>query len=239
MVSRARLRGAAIATCPAVLVVFALAAPLAATLIGCAPARPVPERGPAIKVEREMWEFGTIERGDTARTSLKVTNAGSDSLRLAASITCDCLTASWDRTVLPPGGSTKIALALVGYEIKDATSKTLFLDSNDKSRPRVTITATGRVVRGRKPHLVATPNPLPITDGQGELRIENQGREDLVIADVRCFGCGSDWTRLVLPAGQDSVLQVNAVPEWPNGRWIEIDSNDPVQPLRKISLVMM
>jgi hypothetical protein len=217
----------------------AFGAILCAALGGCAPARPVPDRGPAIKVEREVWDFGTIERGDTARTTIRVANVGSDSLRLAASITCDCLTASWQETALPPGGSTEVALALVGYEIKDATSKTLFLDSNDQARPRVAITATGKVVRGRKPHLVATPNPLPVEKWQGTLRIENLGREDLVITDVRCFGSTGDWTRLTLPAGEDSVLEVEAVPDWPDGRWIEIDSNDPVLPLRKISLVVM
>ncbi|MFZ1947270.1 MAG: DUF1573 domain-containing protein [bacterium] len=239
MVGGAVRGGGAVTAWWIALMALGLAAPFLATLIGCAPPRPVPGQGPAIKVDREVWDFGTIERGDTVRTSLAVANAGSDSLRLAASITCDCLTASWERTVLPPRGSTEIALAMVGYEIKDATSKTLFLDSNDQSRPRVAITATGRVVRGRRPHLVATPSPLPIEQWHGELRIENQGREDLVIADVRCFGCGSDWSRLVLPAGRDSILHVDAIPQWPDGRWIEIDSNDPVLPLRKISLVTM
>jgi len=67
--------------------------------------------------------------------------------------------------------------------------------------------------------------------------IGNRGKQELVIRDVRCFGCSGDWTQTVVGGGEEAVLQVELLPDWPDQRWIELDSNDPVSPLRKVSLV--
>ena len=131
-----------------------------------------------------------------------------------------------------------MSLSLLGDEVREVTSKTLFVDSNDPIRPRAAITARGRVTEGEGPHLVVTPNPLPVEPAsQGRLVISNRGKQELVIRDVRCFGCSGDWTQTVVGGGEEAVLQVELLPDWPDQRWIELDSNDPVSPLRKVSLV--
>jgi hypothetical protein len=197
------------------------------------------------KVEREVWDFGTIERGQTAKTRLKVTNKGNDSLRLLLSTSCECLSAALDQSVVPPRGASWLSLSFLGYEIKDATSKTLYLDTNDPLRPRLTLTVTGRVTKGKGPHLVATPNTLPVemapdsSVASGSLTLSNRGGARLVITAIRCFGCSSEWNELVLEPGEEATLRVQALPAWQTGRWLEIESNDPVWPVKKISLVEM
>ena len=42
---------------------------------------------------------------------------------------------------------------------------------------------------------------------------------------------------MTLEAGGEARLEVETIPSWEDGRWLEIESNDPVSPLRKISLV--
>ena len=221
-----------------------LGVPALLVLASCAPPAPRPQ-APVVKVEQEVWDFGTIERGQTAKTRLKITNKGNDSLRLLLSTSCECLSAAVDQPVVPPRGAGWLSLSFLGYEIKDVTSKTLYLDTNDPLQPRVTITVTGRVTKGRGPHLVAIPNPLPVemapdsSVASGSLTLSNLGGARLVIRAIRCFGCTSEWNELVLEPGEEAALRVEALPGWQTGRWLEIESNDPVWPVKRMSLVEM
>jgi hypothetical protein len=200
---------------------------------------------PAVKVEREVWDFGTIERGQTAKTRIKVGNRGQDSLRLSLYTSCECLAAAIEPPVVPPRGAGWLSLSFLGYEIKDVTSKTLYLDTNDPLQPRITIAVTGRVTEGRGPHLVATPNPLPVvmapdsSVASGSLTLSNRGGARLVVTAIRCFGCTSELNELVLEPREEASLRVEAMPGWQTGRWLEIESNDPVWPVKKVSLVEM
>jgi hypothetical protein len=200
------------------------------------------QAGPAIEISADLWDFGTLERGGRATGEITVTNTGSDTLRIALHSACDCLTASIASATIPPGGSSSVALAYLGHEVREASSKTLFIDSNDPRRERLTVTATGRVVEGRAPHLVALPNPLPIgkaASGRSHLAVSNPGGGDLVIEEVRCFGCVADWAGKVLRQGEEATIYVEVLPEWPDTRWVEIQSNDPISPLKTVPIVQM
>lgn len=230
----------------------------------CVPGKATRPAGPAIEISTYVWDFGTIERGQRTASEIKVTNAGDDSLRVRLHTACDCLTASIGSSVISPGGSSPISLIYMGDEVKDASSKTLYIDSNDPVRGRLTVNVTGRVTEGKGPHLVALPNPLPLVplkeaagagsdaaaaglDGSIEgpvfqeamLSVINRGGGDLVIDQVRCFGCSSDWTEKTLRPGEEAALYIDALPDWPDKRWIEIQSSDPVTPLKKVPIVEM
>jgi len=227
------------------------------SVMSCVPGKATRPPGPAIEISADVWDFGTLERGRSAASEIIVTNAGTDSLRVSLHTACDCLTASVDAPVIPPWGSSPISLVYLGDEVKDASSKTLYIDSNDSVRGRLTVTVRGKVVEGKGPHLVALPNPLPLKRAPGAdgdaagaggkpagfepatLAVANRGGEDLVISAVRCFGCTSDWTERILRRGEEGVLYVDALPEWAGKRWIEIESNDPVAPLKKVPIVKM
>ena len=123
-------------------------------------------------------------------------NIGSDSLLVTLRTSCDCFTVSRESLAVAPGQSESFTLILQGPVVKDPTTKTLYLDSNDPATPRVTFVVKGAVKAGRLPHLAATPDPAPLTADRpsADILIENRGREDLSIAQIRFFGCTGDWT---------------------------------------------
>ena len=76
--------------------------------------------------------------------------------------------------------------------IKDKTTKTLYVDSNDEVNPRIAVKVTGKVIPGDGPHLVVRPDPLlldPENPGYPEARLEllNRGGRHLEIIEIRCF----------------------------------------------------
>jgi hypothetical protein len=214
----------------------------------CAPPRVPAAAGPSASLKTEAWDFGTIRRGETARTAIELANPGTDTLRATFSPSCDCLKTAPESAFVPPGKSAIVSLSFLGYEIKDATTKTLFIDTNDPVKPRIALTVRGRVVQGTGPDIVILPNPLPAYGApgaapteprRGDLTVRNAGREDLIVKEVRCFGCIADPTALALPPASEAVLKISTIPGWQDGRWIELESNDPLFPTKRISIVDM
>ena len=276
----------------AVAVVTGLAVLGSMAWVACAPHKIGTGKPFAVEAEKQIWSFGTIERGERATTRLRIRNTGRATVRLSLLPSCDCLAADVEPAVVPPSGSAWLSLSFLGDEVKEATSKTLYVDFGEPSEnagpgpTRLTITVTGTVVEGHGPHIVVTPNPLPVVtrpdrdrkaagepsasaaggaDGReragegkagetaqagadvagaaairvGTLTISNRGKEDLVVKAVRGFGCAGDWSEVVLEPGGGAELVVETTVNCAEGRWIEIESNDPITPLKKISLVEM
>lgn len=198
--------------------------------------------GPSIAIGADEWGFGTIERGETAAGRVSIGNTGSDTLNVSLYSTCDCLSAKPEQAAIPPGGKLALELTYTGDEIKHPVTKTVFIDSNDPQSPRITFKVTGTVTPGSRPHLVAVPNPLALDPAaplypQAELTIKNRGEETLEILDVTCFGCTNTWGQRVLAGGEEAYLEIMPLPDWDDRRWLEIESNDPVEPLKKITIV--
>jgi len=211
-------------------------------MMACAPAKPVKRDGPAIRLSAKTWSIGTIKRGETVARGLAVTNQGTDTLVISLYSTCDCLRAAAETDTIPPAGQGLIWLSYTGDDIKDKMTRTLFVDSNDDTNPRLTFTVTGRVTPGEVPHLSAIPNPLLFDASDPSypaafVTITNKGGQALEITAVRCFGCISEWSQNALSRGEQAVLQIEALPDWPQQRWIEIESNDPVSPVKKIAII--
>lgn len=207
----------------------------------CAPAPRRQPEGPAIVLDEPTWEFGTLKRGETAGTEIAISNGGSDTLRISAYSSCDCLSAKLQAEAIAPGKSTLLIISYMGDEVKARVTKTVFLDSNDPVNPRLTLKAMGTVLAGDLPHLVVTPSPLPYDvatgDGTSLLKIANRGQQRLKIDAIRCYGCTSRWSFLELASGDEIQLDIGLLPDWHDNRWIEIESNDPVSPLRKVVIV--
>jgi hypothetical protein len=209
---------------------------------GCAPTLATRTPGPAISISASSWDFGTIKRGETATHKITVTSAGTDTLTLSLYSTCDCLIASADAGTIPPGDRITIELSYIGVDITDRVTKTLFVDSNDPDNTRLAFEATGKVIPGDLPHLSALPDPLSLSPSEASysrslLTLANKGRQDLKIEDIRCFGCISLWNHGTLGHGEELSIEIESLPDWTGARWIEIDSNDPVLPLKKVVIV--
>ena len=216
-------------------------------MLACAPARTVKRTGPAVSLSADFWDFGTLKRGEKNAGELTIVNEGTDTLSISLHPTCDCLEAWMDSDRLAPGESLPIYLTYLGDEIKDRTSKTLYVDSNDEMNPRIAVKVTGKVIPGDGPHLAVTPDPL-LFDAEDplypvvQLTILNIGRDQLEVREIRFFGCTADWDPAGLPVKLDSdgekiefgVLKLEG---WTGTRWIEIETDDPVNPLKKIPIL--
>jgi hypothetical protein len=210
--------------------------------LACVPRTGHRPAGPSIAVTSQAWHFGSIKRGETVDTEIAVTNHGTDTLSISLYSTCDCLTAVAEHERITPGGTTSISLTYIGDEIKDRVTKTLYIDTNDTRNPRLTVEVTGSILPGDLPHMVVIPNPVAVEMSGPEgpvasLTITNRGRLPLTISGIRCFGCINDWLEDELRAGEKTTLQIELLPDWQDKRWVEIESSDPVSPLRKVAII--
>lgn len=233
--------------------IFCVSAVIAAAL-ACAPAGSVKRpaspgkmAGPAIALSSRTWDFGTLKRGEKSSGEITVTNAGSEPLTVSLYPTCDCLEARMDSEEVAPGEALPIYMTYLGDEIKDRLTKTLYVESNDQSNPRIAVTVTGRVIPGDGPHLRVSPDPLlfdpedPLYP-EASLALDNIGRADLELKEMRFFGCVADLDPASLPisltgGGAGLVLRLEKLDGWSGTRWIEIESDDPVHPVKKVSVL--
>lgn len=197
-------------------------------------------RRPNVVVDPEVWNFGTIERGETVKGRVTIRNYTDTTFSISVHSTCDCLRASTDKDVLRPRGETQINLSYLGDVIKERVSKTVFVKLNGTTPRQLKIDVTGTVIPGEKPHLSILPNPIPIERSKGTsnlLEISNLGQEELAIDQIRCYGCKTNAVSLKLGSGEKAVIVVDLLTQWEGKRWLEIESNDPVTPLRKIAII--
>jgi hypothetical protein len=221
------------------------AGPLFAVLISlpaCAPPMPQESRSPGLSVETRVWDFGTLERGETKTESISLANRSRDTLQVTLHSTCDCLTATPSEITLPPGARATVRLDYMGDEIKAPVTKTVFIDPHDAGQPRIAFKVTGNVIPGTCPHLFAVPDPLLLDPADSSypaarLTITNRGTEPLRIEEITCFGCINAWSQGEVAQGEATVLDITPLDDWAGRRWIEILSNDPVQPLKRITIV--
>jgi hypothetical protein len=197
-----------------------------------------------LSIENETWDFGSIKRGEKATRTMAVTNGGEDALVITARSTCDCLTARLEVETLPSGAATDLRLSFLGEDISERVTKTVYVQATEPHADRITLTVTGRVTRGDGPHLEALPTML-LFEKSGEayepalLRIINRGRADLDVADIRCFGCVAGGGGFTLRADEETEIEVGLADGWTETRWLEVDSNDPIAPTKKIPLVVL
>jgi hypothetical protein len=148
----------------------------------------------ALSIESEIWDFGSIKRGETATRTVVLRNAGEDVLAVSARSSCDCLTARLESETLAPGAATDLRLSFLGEDISERVTKTVYVQAAEPFAERITLTVTGRVTKGDGPHLEALPTMLLFEKSGGAyepalLRVINRGGAELDVAEIRCFGC--------------------------------------------------
>ena len=119
----------------------------------------------------------------------------------------------------------------------------MYIDAGGAEEQRMRITVTGRVEPGEGPHLECLPSPMLFektggTYGPAVLNVANRGRALLAITEIRCFGCEASRRTFDVGGGEEVEVEISLLDGWSGHRWVEVDSNDPVQATRKISLVL-
>ena len=114
--------------------------------------------GPAISVDKEVHDYGTVAFGGNGTCEFKVTNSGTEPLILSkCKGSCGCTVPTCDTTPILPGGSSIIT---VKYDTKrpGPINKSVTIHSNAENSQVKVVHIKGNVE--------ADPNaPAPVTPG--------------------------------------------------------------------------
>lgn len=101
--------------------------------------------GPQITVDKEVHDYGTIEKGGDPYCFFEVTNTGTEPLIISnAKGSCGCTVPEWSREPVLPGKTTKIK---VRYDTKRVgpINKSVTLTSNASNDPTMVLRIKGNV----------------------------------------------------------------------------------------------
>lgn len=120
--------------------------------------QPVVEGSPRLTYSPDVFDFGEIWQGSTAKTEFTVKNTGTAPLRLGVSTTCGCTTATRPQSPLAPGESTSFT---VTYDTRRPTTadKRVIITTNAPEQKKISIDVRGKV----KPLFDAEQTGRPFT----------------------------------------------------------------------------
>lgn len=116
--------------------------------------------GPAVQLDKEVHDYGTIENGSDGTCEFKVTNIGTEPLIISrCKGSCGCTVPSCDKTPVLPGESTMVK---VKYDTKrtGTINKSVTITSNAVNEPTKVIRIKGKI-------LAANNNASPIKQNAG------------------------------------------------------------------------
>jgi hypothetical protein len=113
------------------------------------PSAPEPtKKGPRIKFEKVVHDFGNVAPKSSHRCEFKFTNVGDDVLKLRQpASSCPCTVGKLDKLEYAPGESG--VLRVTKFRLKTPqglNQQPLYITSNDKSNPRVKLIVKARAV---------------------------------------------------------------------------------------------
>jgi len=155
---------------------------------------PAPEptkKGPRIKFEKVVHDFGNVGPKTTHRCEFKFTNVGDDVLKLTQPTSgCTCTVGKLDKLEYGPGESGM--LRVVKFRVttpQGLNQQPLYITSNDKSNPRVRLTVKARVV----PKVAYEPKKLKLLLGDAnatcpEIKLTSLDGQAFAIKSFRATG---------------------------------------------------
>jgi hypothetical protein len=103
--------------------------------------------GPEITFEKVVYDFGKIEPGSQNVCEFKFTNTGDSLLKITeVSKTCGCTPYTLTKREYQPGESGILKVEYHASKQPFSVKKTLFVSSNDKSKPQVELTIIAEIV---------------------------------------------------------------------------------------------
>ena len=203
---------------------------------------------PKLHLSKEVWDFGTIQRGEEATSPLVMTNMGKGKLHITQ-IRSSCTTCSvveGYQTELGPGESTELTVTFKAEGRKGKVTKTVYIDSDDPEEPRQVFRITGFVVRSEAPEIVVSPNPWYADsislnpEKWRDLVITNDGLSNLLVESAEGMGCVVQDTLLpIIGPGDSALIRVGFDLKslaWEEERYVLFHSNDPYQPDFKVMI---
>lgn len=123
--------------------------------------------GPAITVDKEVHDYGTVAFGGNGACEFKVTNSGTEPLTLSkCKGSCGCTVPACDTTPILPGGSSMIQ---VKYDTKrpGPINKSVTINSNAVNEPVKVVRIKGNVEADPNAPAPGTPGGAPVKEQGG------------------------------------------------------------------------
>jgi hypothetical protein len=123
--------------------------------------------GPAITVDKEVHDYGTVAFGGNGACEFKVTNSGTEPLTLSkCKGSCGCTVPTCDTTPILPGGSSIIQ---VKYDTKrpGPINKSVTINSNAVNEPVKVVRIKGNVEADPNAPAPGTPGGAPVKEQGG------------------------------------------------------------------------
>ena len=107
---------------------------------------------PRVVVDREEFEFGTMDVKAEAKHSFILTNRGGGTLELTAGETsCGCTLSEIEDGRIAPGESGTVTVKWTAEKGEGPYTQTATIETNDPDRPRVILTVSGVITRVVRP----------------------------------------------------------------------------------------
>ena len=202
-------------------------------------------KGPVLKFEKEMWDFGRVKQGKILTHVFKFRNNGDATLAVKRVRTsCGCTAALVSNKKILPGqqGEIKVTFNTRGYGGR--VSKFIYIESNDsqESKKQLTVSATINVPPRPKISLDRYSIDLGLflqsEDIETEAKIKNTGELELEVEfshKSASFYIGNKKvpTPLKVPAGKDVEVRIKIIPRQKVGlmrEYVLLKTNDPMRP---------
>ncbi|MCJ7693061.1 MAG: DUF1573 domain-containing protein [Sedimentisphaerales bacterium] len=132
--------------------------------------------GPKIKVENPTHDFGKMGPGSKNKCEFRFKNVGDDVLKISkVTKTCGCTVPQLSKKEYEPGESGTVKVTYSASKRAGAVKKHLYIQSNDKSNPKVTLAIKGEVEN----KIGIEPKSLKLT-----LKDENAGCPPITITSL-------------------------------------------------------
>ncbi len=107
---------------------------------------------PKVVVDREEYEFGTMDIEAEGRHDFTFTNRGEAMLELTTGQTsCGCTVSEIEDGSIAPGESGRVTVKWTADRGEGPYRQTATIETTDPARPRVTLTVSGRITREVRP----------------------------------------------------------------------------------------
>jgi hypothetical protein len=214
-------------------------------------AQPISPDGPHVVVDKEDYDYGSMEREGRKSHVFTITNEGRSQLKLIkGESTCRCTKFEIAKLDLDPGESTTVTIEWHATVPPGRFRQSATIDTNDPARPSLTFTITGDVTSSHKlvpdslaftgisanePH-TTTANIYSYREGQ--LEVTGHEFSDAQTADkfgVKTEKLSPDTIQAEKDAQSGVAVSVTVKPGLPLGEFRQIlklrlnQSDDPVE----------
>jgi len=227
-----------------------LLAVAAVALAALAASAAEPAARPVMTLSSETWDFGTLQQGQTASTTIEVRNEGQAELEIkyVRSSCAACVGNIAGNRLVPPGQAGKVVISFYSKDLSGRQDKIVYIHGSDPDHPYRTVRITGSVVANTGPQIRVESETIDaglVTPGSAPsytLNVANRGKAPLVIKQVDA----SQAVKIVhapdgpIAPGAEQALELALDTSKLKGliqEYVALQTNDPVTPVKTVLVV--